>query len=224
MPPSRRRGPAPISHERQPDDESIPSAPHTAARPVAMRKRSPDCRDRSRSNAPPSVPGGDRSRTPASRPRRGRGCGDGWSGPTVLCFNAFWKSSASETGGRDSCCASSGLNVDREPHASGIADVGQRPVPFERLELVGERNQRPAAAFEHVAIGRAQRADERRRRVAALIDEVRERVEIVEEEVRIDLASEAFELGLEARLFQPGAAHRDRSPSRAAGTRSRRRG
>src|SRR4029453_15089793 len=97
-------------------------------------------------------------------------------------------------------------NVDREPHASGITDVGKSPVAFERLELVTQRNEGGAAALENVAIGRAQRADERRGRVAALIDEVHERVQVVEEEVRIDLPSQAFELGLEARLFQPCAA------------------
>ena len=52
------------------------------------------------------------------------------------------------------------LDVDREPHAAAVADVGQRPVPLERRELVGERNQRAAAAFEHVAVARAQGADE----------------------------------------------------------------
>ena len=69
-------------------------------------------------------------------------------------------------------------------------------MPFERLELVGERHQCPATAFEDVSIRGAQRPDEPRRGVAPLIDEVRERVEVVEEEMRIDLASEAFELGL----------------------------
>ena len=39
------------------------------------------------------------------------------------------------------------------------------------------------------------------------IDEMRQRVQVVEEEMRIDLAAKAFELGREARLFDPGAAH-----------------
>ena len=98
-------------------------------------------------------------------------------------------------------------DVDREADAAAVADVGQGPVPLERGELVGERNQRLPAAFEHVAVARAQRADERRRRLAALIDEMRQRVQVVEEEMRIDLAAKAFELGREARLFDPGAAH-----------------
>ena len=100
-----------------------------------------------------------------------------------------------------------GLNLHDEPHAAGVADFSQSPVPFERLELVGERDQRPAAAVEDVPVGRAQRPDEPGGRVAPLIDEVRERVEVVEEEVRIDLASEAFELGLQACLLRPRAPH-----------------
>ena len=117
-----------------------------------------------------------------------------------------------------------GLNFERQPHTAGVADVGQRPVTFERLELVGERNERAAAAFENVSIGCAQRADEPRRRVAPLIDEVRERVEVVEEKMRIDLASEAFELGLRDAPVPCARCASDRSPSREAGTRSRRRG
>ena len=43
------------------------------------------------------------------------------------------------------------------------------------------------------------------KQIAPLIDQVRERVEVVEEKVRIDLASEAFELRLQARLFHARA-------------------
>ena len=93
-----------------------------------------------------------------------------------------------------------------EANTATVADVGQRPVPLERVELLGERHQRSAAAFEHVPVLALKVRMKPGRRLAALIDEMRQGVEVVEEEMRIDLAAEAFELGREARLFQPGAA------------------
>ena len=111
-----------------------------------------------------------------------------------------------------------GVDVDGEPHAAAVADVGQRAVPFERGELVGERHQRPAAAFEHVAVTRAQGPDEPGAALAALIDEVRERVEVVEQEMRIDLASQALELSLERACSSRALRNRSLSQSRSRNT------
>ena len=49
-----------------------------------------------------------------------------------------------------------GLNLNVESHAASVADVGQSPVPLERLEFLGEPDERPAAAFEDVSVGGAQ--------------------------------------------------------------------
>ena len=97
-------------------------------------------------------------------------------------------------------------NLCVQENTSTVPDVGQYSVPLERLKFLGERHQRSAAAVKDVSVCRTQGPDETWGRVAVLIDQVRQGVEVVEKEVWIDLATEAFELDLKARVLQPRAA------------------
>jgi len=78
---------------------------------------------------------------------------------------------------------------------------------LERFQFLSQTHQRSGTAIENVSICRAQCSNEAGGGVAALIDEMHERVQIVEEKVWIDLATEALELHLQTRVLQSRAAH-----------------
>src|SRR6476646_3713452 len=76
---------------------------------------------------------------------------------------------------------------------------------FERLELLGKGHECSPAAVEDILVCGAQCLDEPWSGVASLLDQVNERVEVVEEKVRIDFAAETLQLGLEAGVLHPCA-------------------
>ena len=95
-------------------------------------------------------------------------------------------------------------------HGAAEPDARQQVLTAERGDLFRQWDQRAFARGEHVAVRVAERFDERHGVGAAVFHQVRQRVQAVEQEVRVDLARQRRQLRaqpllLEERRAQPRA-------------------
>ena len=127
----------------------------------------------------------------------------GDSAEATLCFTALVSSSVRVTGG---ICrmraASAGTSSQSHPHGAAVAHAGHEELPAERRQLLVKGHQRPRTRGKQVSIRVAERLDERQRVGAAVLDQVRERVKAVEQEVRVDLTRQRRQLGAQSLLLQ----------------------
>ena len=94
------------------------------------------------------------------------------------------------------------IDVHIHLQAVRVADRHERQELIEERQLVGQRHEPLRAGFQQVSIAARQRADKRRRARMALLDEVAERIEVVEQRVRIDLALQREQLRLDVQTLQ----------------------
>ena len=71
----------------------------------------------------------------------------------------------------------------------------QQMVVLERAQFVVERHQPAVARREHVAVGVGERFDERHGPLVPALDQMLERVQVVEQEVRVDFTRQSVQLG-----------------------------
>ena len=85
--------------------------------------------------------------------------------------------------------------VGHHPRRAAVAHAGDEELPAQGRQLLLQGHQRSRARGKQVSIGVAERLDERKRVGAPVLDQVRQRVKAVEQEVRIDLTRQRGELG-----------------------------